>query len=91
MKKILLPLVAALALFAGRTQADTAAVPLVNLVGDDTSLVIYVTNMPALVKTWQGTPWMKMWNDDQVQKYFAKSINYAESRQEFPIANSSQY
>jgi hypothetical protein len=72
MKKILLPvIVAALVLFAGRAQARAAAVPLVNLVGDDTSLVIYVTDLPALVKTWPGTPWVKMWRDDQVQKYFA--------------------
>jgi hypothetical protein len=72
MKKILLPvIVTALALFAGRTSADAATVPLVNLVGDDTSLVVYVTDLPALVKTWPGTPWVKMWRDDQVQKYFA--------------------
>jgi hypothetical protein len=72
MKKTLLPvIVTALALFAGRTRAEAATVPLVNLVGDDTSLVVYVTDMPALVKTWPGTPWVKMWRDDQVQKYFA--------------------
>ncbi|HXC01045.1 MAG TPA: hypothetical protein VNU49_00230 [Opitutaceae bacterium] len=71
MKKILFPLITALALFAGRAQADAATVPLVNLAGDDASLVIYVTDMPALVKTWPATPWMKMWHDDQVQKYFA--------------------
>ncbi len=39
--------------------------------GDDTSLVIYVPHAPALIKNWQGTPWMKMWHDEQVQKYFA--------------------
>jgi hypothetical protein len=71
MNKILLPLITALALLAGRAKADAATVPLVNLVGDDTSLAIYVTNLPAIVKTWQGTPWMKMWHDDQVKKYFA--------------------
>jgi hypothetical protein len=71
MKKILLAITATLALFAGRSRAEEAAVPLVNLVGDNSSLVIYVTDMPALVKTWPGTPWMKMWRDDQVQKYFA--------------------
>jgi hypothetical protein len=71
MKKILSPVIAALALFAGRARADAATVPLVNLVGDDASLVVYVTDMPALVKTWPGTPWMKMWHDGQVQKYFA--------------------
>jgi hypothetical protein len=71
MKKIHLAIVAALALFAGRIQADAATVPLVNLVGDNASLVIYVTDLPALVKTWPGTPWVKMWRDDQVQKYFA--------------------
>jgi hypothetical protein len=51
--------------------APVAAVPLVNLVGDNASMVLYITNMPAVVKNWQGTPWMKMWHDDQVQKYFA--------------------
>jgi hypothetical protein len=71
MKKFLPTFIAALALFGGPAKADTAAVPLVNLVGDNASLVIYVTDMPALVKAWPGTPWMKMWHDDQVQKYFA--------------------
>ena len=71
MKNLLFPLLAVLALFAGRAGADAAAVPLVNLVGDNASLVIYVTDLPALVKTWPGTPWMKTWRDDQVQKYFA--------------------
>ncbi|HXA13497.1 MAG TPA: hypothetical protein VNW23_00090 [Opitutaceae bacterium] len=51
--------------------AQAAAVPLINLVGDDTSLVIYIPDAPALVKSWPGTPWMKTWHDDQVQKYFA--------------------
>jgi hypothetical protein len=71
MKKILLILIAALALFADRSRAAEAAVPLVDLVGDNASLVLYVTDMPALVKAWPGTPWIKMWHDDQVQKYFA--------------------
>jgi hypothetical protein len=71
MKKILSPVIAALALLAGCARAGAATVPLVNLVGDNASLVIYVTDLPALVKTWPGTPWMKMWHDDQVQKYFA--------------------
>jgi hypothetical protein len=71
MKKTSLTIIAALALFAGRAQVDAATVPLANLVGDDASLVLYVTDLPVLVKTWPGTPWMKMWHDDQVQKYFA--------------------
>jgi hypothetical protein len=56
---------------AAPAPVPATAVPLVNLVGDNASLVIDVTDLPALVKTWPGTPWMKMWHDDQVQKYFA--------------------
>jgi hypothetical protein len=81
MKRISLTIIAALALFTGGSKAavapaaqppaPVAAVPLVNLVGDDASMVVYLTDAPALVKNWQGTPWMKTWHDDQVQKYFA--------------------
>ncbi len=51
--------------------AAAAPTPLVNLAGDDASCVVYIADAPTLVKRWPDTPWMKMWHDPQVQKYFA--------------------
>lgn len=64
---LVFPLLALLA--AGPVRA--AATPLVDLVGDDAVMVMYVTDAPSLVKHWPETPWVKMWRDGQVQKYFA--------------------
>lgn len=71
MKKIHAVLAALFIALSVARPATAAAVPLINLVGDDASAVVYITDAPALVKNWPGTPWMKMWHDDQVQKYFA--------------------
>ncbi len=71
MKKIHAVLAALLIALSVARPAAAAAVPLINLVGDDASAVVYIADAPALVKNWPGTPWMKMWHDDQVQKYFA--------------------
>jgi hypothetical protein len=48
-----------------------ASLPLVNLVSDNASAVVYIADTPAIMKNWPRTPWMKMWQDDQVRKYFA--------------------
>ncbi|MGA3007656.1 MAG: hypothetical protein ABSE59_07175 [Opitutaceae bacterium] len=64
------PKVSNLAVVASAQPAG-APIPLVDLVGDDTALAIYITDLPALIKRWPATPWMKTWHDEQVQKYFA--------------------
>ncbi|HTQ29587.1 MAG TPA: hypothetical protein VMI53_00105 [Opitutaceae bacterium] len=69
--KFSLPVIFSLFVLWAAPLVRAAAPPLVNLVGDDAVLVLYVTDAPSLVKHWPDTPWIKMWRDDQVKKYFA--------------------
>lgn len=64
---VLLPL---LALLAARPVCAASA-PLVNLVGDDSVVVLYLADAPSFIKHWPETPWVKMWRDDEVKRYFA--------------------
>ncbi|HTJ78877.1 MAG TPA: hypothetical protein VL357_07750 [Rariglobus sp.] len=47
------------------------AVPLVNLVDDHAAIAISITDVPALLKGWDASPFAKTWNDPQVSKFFA--------------------
>jgi len=64
-------LVAGLALLAACNLSSAAAVPLVNLVGDNTALALSITDTPALVRGWDASPIAKTWDDPQVAKFFA--------------------
>jgi hypothetical protein len=48
-----------------------AAVSLVNVVDEQCPLVISVQDMPALIKSWNESPWAKTWNDEQMKKFLA--------------------
>lgn len=48
-----------------------ARVPLTQIVGDQTALVLHVGDAPTLVANWEHSPWARTWNDEQVAKYFA--------------------
>jgi len=48
-----------------------AAVPLTNLVDEQSPVVISLHDVPALVKNWGQNPWSKTWNDTQIKKFLA--------------------
>ena len=62
---------AALAVFGAIQLSAAPAVPLVNLVDERTLLAISITDAPALVKGWDGSPFAKTWDDPQVVKFLA--------------------
>ncbi len=64
-------LVAGLSVFTACNLHAATAVPLVNLVGDNTALALSITDTPALVRGWDASPIAKTWDDPQVAKFFA--------------------
>ncbi len=48
-----------------------AAPPLVNLIDENSPLVVSVQDTPQFIKNGSESPWAKLWNDEQVRKFIA--------------------
>ncbi|MGC4072616.1 MAG: hypothetical protein QM760_08875 [Nibricoccus sp.] len=59
------------ALLASSAVVASAATPLLNLIGDQTPVVLSFNDVPAMVKAYGESPWAKTWADEQVSKSFA--------------------
>ncbi len=64
------PLIAIATLFSLRP-ALPAATPLINIVDEKTAFVLVVRDVPALLKTWNDSPWTKAWDDKEIKKFLA--------------------
>lgn len=62
---------AAAAGLAASLLSAAPSVPLVNLVDDQTLLVVSVIDTPALLRGWEASPFAATWNDPQVSKFLA--------------------
>ncbi|MBK9991177.1 MAG: hypothetical protein IPP19_10695 [Verrucomicrobia bacterium] len=64
-------LLTSVSLFVTFTANIFAATPLVNLVDENAPLVVSINDVPKMVKNWEGSPWSKTWNDEQMKKFLA--------------------
>lgn len=64
-------LFAAAAGLAASLLSAAPAVPLVNLVDDQTLFAVSVTDTPALLRGWDSSPLAATWNDPQISKFLA--------------------
>ncbi len=58
-------------LFSATLLSAAPAVPLVNLVDDQTVFAVSVSDTPALLRGWDASPLATTWNDPQVVKFLA--------------------
>lgn len=64
-------LLTSVSLFVTFTANIFAATPLVSLVDENAPLVLSIHDVPQMVKNWEGSPWSKTWNDEQMKKFLA--------------------
>lgn len=65
------------AALAGATALSYAAGPLVNLIGDQAPFIATI-DVPDLVKSWKNSPWTKLGNDAQMQRFIAPILAKAD-------------
>jgi hypothetical protein len=66
-RRLALPLL----VFTATLLPAAPAVPLVNLVDDQTLFALSITDAPALVRGWESSPLITTWNDPQFVKFLA--------------------
>src|SRR4051812_12494066 len=65
------PLLASVFVFGASSLFAAPAVPLVNLVDDQTLVAVSITDAPALLRGWDAGPLAKTWEDPEIVKFVA--------------------
>ncbi len=65
------------AVLAGTAALSCAAGPLLNLIGEQAPFVVTM-DVPDLVKSWKNSPWTKLGNDAQMQRFLAPLLAKAD-------------